>query len=1014
MPSCKLTEALHAMENQTTAYINTLKDNPDARLRSRQAFYEKYGFGRWTKYGFGESELDFLEWEIKRGVLNPVGGSPWWSAVNLDFIYYAELAKNIFESKEEIDGVALPVQRWLDYLHTPSSQTWYMAHNTSIVMGYIKYVELATQENPYEQYFINEVLMRVLYAQEMVDGKAEGFWKVGEWLANPKLPSVDILVGLQDLYPTHYPLSKKDIIHVEHKGRSIEMFMEDFLDEVLISSQLDELFADTAVLLQIPELTTFVKNNKCIYPMVNQKTNKKKIAIIGGGIAGMTTAWELSNQANWKEKYDITIYQMGWRCGGKATTGVGMEGRIEERGIHMFQGWYENAFRMVKEVYHHIGEQGLNPEGAFQTWKDAFVQNPVTLMVEQDKEGNWMNWPMVLPTNNLEPGTGEPVSVALLLKEFTALGLQMLIGSPYQEDEDGDVGFLNEWLQDTFFDHPLKGKKKKSGLSYLTEMAVDRAEDYLDVEFNVLEDLLEDVLALSYKEDRKLSTQQIVTKSDSFMKELFKRTTADFLEKHNSIRRIAEIVQLGLACVKGVYSQVYNAEKDTYEWGNINGYDFIEWLKMNGASEEVCNSAIVRFLYKGTFANQFNGQPGTVAADVAVRMMLMIPSYKGSFVWNLKGGTGGSFTAPLYMALKDRGVSFEFFHKLSEVSYTEGSEIEQIIMDRQVDLKEGQTHYAPIVQQNGVWQWRATLDYTQLNPEQAKVLQEENIDLESNWSGWENVASNSLQKGKDFDIAILATSINPLKQTCKDIIQHKPAWKDMVDNVKTTPTLNVQFWLKENIEDLGMDLGEWGMSEEAYANTVIYEDLLYSWTSMTFVEPYEAWGKQNQPKQISYWCGTWPVQTPQPAPSETNYPQQELDKLKANTYQWMNEYMGWFWPKAVQQGAHGQEFDYNLLCDKDMDLSPMERFNQQHFVVNIDPSMQYVLAQPGTDKYRLKTDATSYDNLYFAGDWIDFGMNVGYMEGTVISGLQAAHKILEQHMACEEEELAPVLGIQFN
>lgn len=60
---------------------------------------------------------------------------------------------------------------------------------------------------------------------------------------------------------------------------------------------------------------------------------------------------------NWQDKYDITIYQMGWRCGGKATSGVGKNERIEEVGVHIFQGWYHNAFRMVKEIYHEINEK---------------------------------------------------------------------------------------------------------------------------------------------------------------------------------------------------------------------------------------------------------------------------------------------------------------------------------------------------------------------------------------------------------------------------------------------------------------------------------------------------------------------------------------------------------------------------------------------------------------------------------------------------------------------------------
>ena len=37
-----------------------------------------------------------------------------------------------------------------------------------------------------------------------------------------------------------------------------------------------------------------------------------------------------------------------------------------------------------------------------------------------------------------------------------------------------------------------------------------------------------------------------------------------------------------------------------------------------------------------------------------------------------------------------------------------------------------------------------------------------------------------------------------------------------------------------------------------------------------------------------------------------------------------------------------------------------------------------------------------YDNLVLTGDWIDFGLNIGYTEGTVISGLQAGQALRER------------------
>ncbi|NME71149.1 NAD(P)-binding protein [Flammeovirga aprica] len=737
---------------------------------------------------------------------------------------------------------------------------------------------------------------------------------------------------------------------------------------------------------------------------------KKKIAIFGGGISGLTTAWELSSIKNWQDQYEIHLYQSGWRCGGKATTGLGEEGRVEERGIHMFQGWYDNAFRMVQEVYEYIAEHNLNPDGAFQTWRDGFNPNPVTSMVEQDKNGNWIDWPFVFPDNDRIPGSGEPMSSSVLIKEFIALGLEVLIGSPYQENASGKVGFWNDLLAHLFFDQPIAEEKvkkysalEKLALRFAKKLSIREGKYNHTKRFKTLEEKIDELERL---DDRVDLAEDLIKYSDRIVK-LLNTWFFKLLFKGNHLRRISEIVQLSLVCIEGVFKDVYDVKTGKYEWENINHYDFSDWLKMNGASEQVINSAIVRFLYKGTFANKYNGEKGTVAADIAVRMMLMIPSYKGSFVWNLRGGTGGTFTAPLYVALEDRGVNFHFFHHLDEVKYSETDEIEEIIVGKQVDLKEGLTKYQPLVKQKGLFQWTLHPDLSQINEEQAAEIKEKDIDIESHWSGWENVESLELKKGRDFDVAVLATSIKPLEYICSEIMAKKPKWKNMVEKVKATATLNVQFWLNEDIEGLGMDLGEWGMKEGSYANTVIYEDPLYSWTSMTYIAPYENWKPESEAKQISYWCGTWPTNYPEPPRSNTNYPKDQITLLKKVSEDWMDKHMGWFWPKARKNN----KFDYSLLCDKNMDADPMEKFNNQCFVTNMDPSMHYVLAQPGTNKYRLKTDETEYKNLYFTGDWINFGLNVGYMEGTVISGIQAADKILTNSLQKSIERQHALLGV---
>tara|TARA_B110000211_G_C13619704_1_gene352614 strand:- start:153 stop:392 length:240 start_codon:yes stop_codon:yes gene_type:complete len=51
-----------------------------------------------------------------------------------------------------------------------------------------------------------------------------------------------------------------------------------------------------------------------LYFVNNMHAVPKKTTILGTGVAAMTSAFYLTDQPTWKEKYEITVYQMGWRA----------------------------------------------------------------------------------------------------------------------------------------------------------------------------------------------------------------------------------------------------------------------------------------------------------------------------------------------------------------------------------------------------------------------------------------------------------------------------------------------------------------------------------------------------------------------------------------------------------------------------------------------------------------------------------------------------------------------------
>ena len=74
-----------------------------------------------------------------------------------------------------------------------------------------------------------------------------------------------------------------------------------------------------------------------------------KVAIVGGGCAAMATAFELSG-AEHAGRYEITVYQQGWRLGGKGASGRGPAGRIEEHGLHLFLAYVNNEQLLYQRI----------------------------------------------------------------------------------------------------------------------------------------------------------------------------------------------------------------------------------------------------------------------------------------------------------------------------------------------------------------------------------------------------------------------------------------------------------------------------------------------------------------------------------------------------------------------------------------------------------------------------------------------------------------------------------------
>jgi hypothetical protein len=181
-------------------------DTAEDRLALTVDFYEEgaegYGFGK--LYGYGQGAVDFTQWEVRRGALDPETGSPWWRAVNgqlirdtLEALYMYEASLNTCTGSNEA------VDDWLAYFAEPSPQSWYLAHNRSIVLGYLTYQDLAFQESFAEQTVMANTLFRVTLADQMVTSEDA----LPSVASDPRGPAVALMTFVQFFYPADYPLT---------------------------------------------------------------------------------------------------------------------------------------------------------------------------------------------------------------------------------------------------------------------------------------------------------------------------------------------------------------------------------------------------------------------------------------------------------------------------------------------------------------------------------------------------------------------------------------------------------------------------------------------------------------------------------------------------------------------------------------------------------------------------------------------------------------------------------------
>ncbi len=256
MPSASANAADHA-----AARVAVVRDDPLARRALCARTYDDPigGVARYRR--FRRAALSFMGWQVDRGVLAgldaEVPGSSWWRAVN------ERLLRDGCEMVARGDGLSGPpssstIDLWMEFATDPSAPSWYKAHNASIVAAYIDHRDLAEQESPVERFFMNVVLLRVLYAHLLVAAPRLSlgrFAPLSRLLGDPRLGMAGAFLSLSRILPSRYPDAADLHVYVDAENN-----LGRLLDYGVILPRLQLLYEWSAEELCQPALTGLVRD----------------------------------------------------------------------------------------------------------------------------------------------------------------------------------------------------------------------------------------------------------------------------------------------------------------------------------------------------------------------------------------------------------------------------------------------------------------------------------------------------------------------------------------------------------------------------------------------------------------------------------------------------------------------------------------------------------------------------------------------------------------------------------
>ena len=481
--------------------------------------------------------------------------------------------------------------------------------------------------------------------------------------------------------------------------------------------------------------------------------------MLGGGAGGITAAFELTRNG----EFDVTVYQLGWRLGGKGASGrnAAIGSRIEEHGLHVWFGFYANAFALMRDAYQELHRPSSVP---IATIDQAFRR--CNQMVLYDYVGgDWFAHAVGFPTNGPDPWRG-----TRRLPTFWGVA------------------------------HAAVRRARAA----IAALGPTRGSAPADAELARAENLASNGLRSLHAPIPTVSLKRFVRKLQNACRKLAAAWANELANPaaYPALRLVFTTIDAFTAIAVGILED----ELLVRGFGAVDGCDWACWMKHHGASSITIppdfreRAPAVRSVYDVAFCfPDGDVDKASAAAGTATSNLLRLQfAYRGAIAYKMSAGMGDVVFAPLYEVLHRRKVKFRFFHAVTHLGLSpDGRRVDSIEVVPQVDLR-GVGEYDPLVEVKGLPCWPNMPLWDQL--EEGTSAKGTSFETELNPLGRD---CKTLRLGHNFDYVVLAIPPAALCSICGDLMEADARFKTMVDGSRSVATQAFQLWTLESQRSLG-------------------------------------------------------------------------------------------------------------------------------------------------------------------------------------------------------------------